>query len=78
MNKRLRGIPPLEQPTIYRIIGEHRTDPARLLLLGSDGHHYVLNLHDGHAKTSLIEIREDEWDIELSEIKESAEIRRSA
>lgn len=78
MNKHLRGIPPLEQPTIYRIVGEHRADPSRLLLLGTDGHYYLLNLHDGHAKTSLIDIKDDEWVIDLPREREPVELKHSA
>ena len=78
MSKHLRGIPPLEQPSIYRIVGEHRSDPAQLLLLGSDGHYYLLNLHDGHAKTSPIDPEDDEWTIDFPHERGSVEDRHSA
>ncbi len=64
MNKQLRGIPALEQPTIYRIVGEHRSDPDRLLLLGADGQYYTLNIADRHAKTSRI-VPDDDWITDL-------------
>jgi hypothetical protein len=31
---------PLE-PTVFAVVGEHRTDPDRLLLLGDDGRFYT-------------------------------------
>ena len=35
--------------TVFAVVGEHRDDPARLLLLGDDGLHYDLRLPDGPA-----------------------------
>ncbi len=36
-------------PTVYSVIGEHRDNPDRLLVLGSDGRHYALVLPSGAA-----------------------------
>jgi len=33
--------------TIFAVVGEHRDDPNRLLLLGADGQHYAHELPDG-------------------------------
>ena len=33
--------------TIFAVVGEHRDDPNRLLLLGDDGRHYAHRLPDG-------------------------------
>ena len=35
--------------TVFAVVGEHRDDPDRLLLLGDDGVHYDLRLPDGPA-----------------------------
>jgi hypothetical protein len=32
---------------VFAAIGQHRDDPCRLLLLGSDGRHYAQALPDG-------------------------------
>ena len=32
---------------VYAVVGEHRDDPDRLLLLGADGQHYAYALPDG-------------------------------
>ena len=41
------GVPAM--PTVFAVVGEHRDDPDRLLLLGADGQHYALRLQDGAA-----------------------------
>ena len=33
--------------TVFAVVGEHRDDPTRLLLLGADGRHYAHALPDG-------------------------------
>ena len=33
--------------TVFAVVGQHREDPDRLLLLGEDGQHYDLRLPDG-------------------------------
>ena len=33
--------------TVFAVVGEHRDDPNRLLLLGDDGRHYGHRLPDG-------------------------------
>lgn len=47
--------------TVYSVIGEHTEDPAQLLALGADGHHYVLFLTEGTV--SLTE-PDDRWHID--------------
>jgi len=32
--------------TVFAVVGQHREDPGRLLLLGTDGRHYDLELPD--------------------------------
>lgn len=44
--------------TTYAVVGEHRDDPDRLLLLGDDGRHYVLELPDSVLTLSRLD---DEW-----------------
>ena len=36
-------------PSAFTLVGEHRDDPDRLLLLGEDGRYYGLRLPDGPA-----------------------------
>ncbi len=76
MNKRLRGIPALEQPAIYRIVGEHRADPARLLVLGADGLYYALTLHEGRTSTVPV-VPGDDWLVDLPAGTEDFERRPS-
>lgn len=33
-------------PAVFAVVGEHRADPARLLLLGDDGHFYAYAIDD--------------------------------
>jgi hypothetical protein len=34
-------------PAVFAVVGEHRVDPARLLLLGDDGRFYTYETDDG-------------------------------
>jgi hypothetical protein len=34
-------------PAVFAVVGEHRVDPARLLLLGDDGRLYTYETDDG-------------------------------
>ncbi|HKG25247.1 MAG TPA: hypothetical protein VKB09_06325 [Thermomicrobiales bacterium] len=34
-------------PAVFAVVGEHRGDPARLLLLGDDGRFYTYETDDG-------------------------------
>lgn len=43
----LLPLPIVDLPAVYAVVGEHRHDPACLLLLGSDGQHYAYRLLDG-------------------------------
>jgi hypothetical protein len=43
----LLHLPLVELPAVYAVVGEHRHDPAWLLLLGSDGRHYAYHALDG-------------------------------
>jgi hypothetical protein len=65
MHTRLRGFSALDRPTIYSIVGEHRNEPAWLLLLGSDGHHYFMSLLDEHGEIEPIDPG-SEWRIDRS------------
>jgi hypothetical protein len=35
------------EPAVFAVVGEHRADPARLLLLGDDGRFYTYETDDG-------------------------------
>lgn len=54
----LLHLPLVELPAVYAVVGEHRHDPAWLLLLGSDGRHYAYRMLDGSV--SAIE-PDDAW-----------------
>lgn len=46
---------------VFAVIGVHRLDPCRLLLLGADGRYYDQMLPDGHP----VEVEPDEsWVID--------------
>lgn len=66
MKKRLSGTTAHEQPTptIYRIVGEHRADPARLLVLGVDGLYYALTLYEGRTRTMSI-VPDEDWIVDF-------------
>lgn len=46
---------------ILAVVGEHRDDPAHLLVRGPDGQHYDLDITDGDAQP--IE-PDDEWELD--------------
>jgi hypothetical protein len=54
---------PSPPPTELAVIGEHKHDPERLLLLGADGHYYAYSLPDD--TTAPIE-PDDTWSIEAA------------
>jgi hypothetical protein len=54
-------LPSPTPPTEFLVVGEHREDPTRLLLLGADGHYYAYAL-DGGA-TTHVEV-DEEWSVE--------------
>ena len=45
--------------TLFAVVGCHREDPDRLLLLGDDGRYYAC--HVPADPTGLVEARDDEW-----------------
>ena len=47
--------------TVFAVVGEHRDDPDRLLLLGDDGHYYGHHLPDG--PTALVE-PDERWTLD--------------
>jgi hypothetical protein len=47
--------------TIYSVIGEHRHEPHRLLLLGDDGHFYAFA---SNATQPTVVEPTDEWQID--------------
>ena len=49
-------------PAAFTLVGEHRADPDRLLLLGEDGRYYGLRLPDG--ATLPVEPDEAEWAVD--------------
>ena len=53
------GVPAVT--TVFAVVGEHRDDPDRLLLLGEDGRHYEHRLPDG--PTTPVE-PDDAWTLD--------------
>jgi hypothetical protein len=51
-------------PTELTVVGEHKTDPDQLLLLGTDGHYYAYSLPDD--RTTPVEPDDSTWSIEAS------------
>ena len=47
--------------TVYSVIGEHRLEPHRLLLLGDDGHYYAFAANA--AQPTAVQPT-DEWQID--------------
>jgi hypothetical protein len=51
MKKRLAKAQTVEFPWEYHVVGEHRSDPSRILMRGTDGRYYELRLGDGEVTT---------------------------
>ena len=48
-------------PSELIVVGEHRADPLRLLLLGVDGHYYAYALPEGNPRPVELD---DGWAVE--------------
>ena len=57
----------LEAPCHYEVIGEHATDPTRLLVMGDDGRFYALDLNDGATLPASFS---DEWIVDTCDLRE--------
>jgi hypothetical protein len=55
-----------DSPYNYEVIGEHLSDPDRLLVVGDDGRYYALHLITG--LTSSAEFA-DEWIIDTCDLR---------
>lgn len=66
-----RPIP--DHPMDYEVIGEHQSDPMRLLVFGSDGRLYALDLTDGHTRPTDLS---ESWLLDVAEL--SAKLRHVA
>lgn len=66
-----RPIP--DHPMDYEVIGEHQSDPMRLLVFGSDGRLYALDLASGN--TTLTELG-DQWVLDVADL--TAKLRHLA
>lgn len=75
MKKRLSGTTAHEQPTptIYRIVGEHRADPARLPVLRVDGLYYALR--DEPERCPSFPTRTGSWISRLARTRSISRIR---
>jgi hypothetical protein len=57
-------------PNDLVVVGEHREDPHRLLLLGSDANYYEYSIPNGHT----VQVTPDgEWKIERQAIEQVSE-----
>jgi hypothetical protein len=62
--------PPSPPPNELTVVGEHREDPHRLLLLGSDANYYAYSIPDGNT----IPVTPDgEWNVERRAIEAASE-----
>lgn len=57
----------IDIPFDFEVIGEHRIDPARLLLFGEDGRFYAFNLHDGESSPTQLS---DEWIVDACHLRD--------
>jgi len=57
----------LDLPRDYEVIGEHLTDPMRLLVVGEDGLLYALSLTDGQTEPTALH---DGWVVDTCELHE--------
>jgi len=54
-----------EMTNIFAVVGEHRDDPDRLLVIGQDGNKYDYRVPSGQIIPA--EPREDEWQVDTTE-----------
>ena len=53
------GVPAVTN--LFAVVGEHRQEPSRLLLIGDDGHYYAYGAADGQP----VEVEPtDEWQLD--------------
>ena len=57
-----RGFGAAVVTNVFAVVGEHRDEPGRLLLLGDDGHFYAYGTEEG--RPTQIEPSAD-WEIDL-------------
>lgn len=57
----------IEAPCNYEVIGEHLTDPTRLLVMGDDGQYYALSLLSGQIEPTTFS---DEWVLDTFDLHE--------
>jgi len=50
---------------IFAVVGEHRADPDRLLVVGQDGNTYDYNVPADQLQPT--EPREEDWQVDISE-----------
>jgi len=54
-----------EMTNIFAVVGEHRRDPDRLLVIGQDGNTYDYRVPTGQFVPA--EPREDDWEVDTTE-----------
>lgn len=59
-----------EMTLVFAVVGEHREDPDRLLVLGEDGHHYDYRLPTGQA---LPTEPDEAWEVDPSAVEAAVE-----
>jgi hypothetical protein len=62
--------PPSPPPTELIVVGEHRDDPHRLLLLGSDANYYEYSISDGNTMPVS---PNGEWNIERQAVESASD-----
>jgi hypothetical protein len=49
MKRRLTRSQTVDLPWEFDVVGEHRSDPSRILMRGADSQYYELHVGDGHV-----------------------------
>ncbi len=56
---------------LYAVVGEHRDEPGRLLLLGDDGQYYDYDALHSYSEPSQV-VPTDEWNVDTDALEASA------
>lgn len=55
---------------VFAVVGEHRDDPDRLLVLGDDGHHYDYRVPTGQTVPT---VPDEAWDVDPNAVASAVE-----
>ena len=57
---------------VFAVVGQHRTDSDRLLLVGDDGRHYAFDCGAPEAPPAPTAPNPKEWDLDVSDAEHGA------